>query len=118
MCLSHYDEVMADLGSPTLTPAFAPIAGGWFAMGTQLGHENEPPPYTVFVERLELGVCPATRAEYECFLGRHQARAAPRLVASAICTGGSPRRGRELDRRGRVLRVAFRARRAPRPVAD
>ena len=50
--------------------------------------------------------------------GRHEARAAARLVASAICASGSPRRGRELDRRGRVLRVAFRARRAPGPAAD
>jgi hypothetical protein len=54
---------MADLGSPVLTPTFAPIAGGWFTMGTQLGHEDERPPHEVFVDKFELGVCPVTRAE-------------------------------------------------------
>ena len=50
-------------GSPILTPAFAPIAGGWFTMGTQLGYEDERPPHAVFVDRFELGVCPVTRAD-------------------------------------------------------
>jgi sulfatase modifying factor 1 len=59
---------MADSGSPMLTPAFAPIAGGRFTMGTQLGHEDERPPHAVFVDGFELGVCPVTRAEYECFV--------------------------------------------------
>src|SRR6266853_1330603 len=88
---------MADSRSSMLTPAFVPIAGGWFTMGTQLGHEDERPPHPVFVDRFELGVCPVTRAEYERFVEvtRH-----------------------ELDRRGRVLRVAIRARRARGPVAD
>src|SRR5438093_4977326 len=59
---------MADSRSPVLTAAFAPIAGGWFTMGTQLGQEDERPPHPVFVDRFELGVCPVTRAEYECFV--------------------------------------------------
>jgi formylglycine-generating enzyme len=49
-------------------PAFAPIAGGWFTMGTDLGHEDERPPHRVFVDAFELGVYPVTRAEYEHFL--------------------------------------------------
>jgi formylglycine-generating enzyme required for sulfatase activity len=53
---------MAESGSPVLTPAFAPIAGGGFTMGTQLGHEDERPPHAVFVDSFELGVCPARLA--------------------------------------------------------
>ena len=63
-----YDLAMTDSRSPTLTPAFAPIPGGWFTMGTQLGQEDERPPHPVFVDGFELGVCPVTRAEYECFV--------------------------------------------------
>jgi formylglycine-generating enzyme required for sulfatase activity len=65
---------MADSRSSMLTPAFAPIAGGWLTMGTQLGYEDERPPHRVFVDRFELGVCPVTRAEYECFMDatRHE----------------------------------------------
>ena len=37
-------------------------------MGTELGYEDERPPHPVFVDRFELGVCPVTRAEYECFV--------------------------------------------------
>ena len=48
--------------------AFAPVAGGWFTMGTDLGHEDEAPPHRVFVDAFELGVYPVTRAEYEAFL--------------------------------------------------
>jgi sulfatase modifying factor 1 len=59
---------MVDSGSPIFTPAFAQIAGGWFTMGTPLGYEDERPPHAVFVDRFELGVCPVTRAEYECFV--------------------------------------------------
>src|ERR1019366_8295572 len=65
---------MADSRSPMPPSAFAPIPGGWFTMGTQLGHEDERPPHPVFVDRFELGVCPVTRAEYECFVDatRHE----------------------------------------------
>jgi len=28
-------------------PAFASIGGGWFTMGTALGHEDEGPPHRV-----------------------------------------------------------------------
>ena len=65
---------MADSRSPMLPSAFAPIPGGWFTMGTQQGHEDERPPHPVFVDRFELGVCPVTRAEYECFVDatRHE----------------------------------------------
>src|SRR4030095_7476196 len=66
--ISSYDGAMVDSGSPILTPAFAPIVGGWFTMGTQLGYEDERPPHAVFVDRFELRVCPVTRAEYECFV--------------------------------------------------
>ena len=65
--MSHYDGAMADSDALMLTPAFAPIAGGWFTMGTQLGLEDERPPHPVFVDRFELGVCPVTRAEYDSF---------------------------------------------------
>ena len=37
-------------------------------MGTALGYEDERPPHPVFVDSFELGVCPVTRAEYECFV--------------------------------------------------
>ena len=50
--------------------------------------------------------------------GRDKARPTPRLVASFIRTSGSPRRRRELDRCGRVLRVAIRGRRPSGPAAD
>jgi formylglycine-generating enzyme required for sulfatase activity len=72
--ISSYDGAMVDSGSPILTPAFAPIVGGWFTMGTQLGYEDERPPHAVFVDRFELGVCPVTRAEYESFVNatRHE----------------------------------------------
>lgn len=49
-------------------PAFAPIAGGWFTMGTTLGHEDEGPPHRVFVDSFEIGVYPVTRVEYERFV--------------------------------------------------
>jgi sulfatase modifying factor 1 len=48
--------------------AFAPISGGWFTMGTDLGHEDEQPPHRVFVDRFELGIHPVTREEYERFV--------------------------------------------------
>ena len=51
-----------------LARAFAPIPGGWFTMGTELGHEDERPPHRVFVDAFELGVCPVTRAQYEHFV--------------------------------------------------
>jgi sulfatase modifying factor 1 len=65
---------MVDSHSSIGTSAFAPIAGGWFTMGTQLGHEDERPPHRVFIDAFELGVCPVTRAEYECFVDatRHE----------------------------------------------
>jgi hypothetical protein len=47
---------MADSRSPLLIPAFAPIAGGWFTLGAQLGQEDERPPHPVFVDSFELGV--------------------------------------------------------------
>jgi formylglycine-generating enzyme required for sulfatase activity len=59
---------MVDLDSPMRTPRFVPLAGGWFTMGTLLGQEDERPPHTVFVDAFELGACPVTRAEYECFV--------------------------------------------------
>jgi sulfatase modifying factor 1 len=58
---------MADAGS-TLTPAFAPIPGGWFTMGTDLGHDDERPPHRIWVDGFELGVYPVTRMEYAHFL--------------------------------------------------
>src|SRR5262245_62045972 len=69
-----YDLAMAS-SSSTVTPAFAQVAGGWFTMGTERGHEDERPPHRVFVDGFELGVCPVTRAEYECFMDatRHEA---------------------------------------------
>src|ERR1700730_5532909 len=72
--IPHYDPVMADLRLPIRTPAFAPIAGGRFTMGTQFGQRDERPPHPVFVDQFELGVCPVTRAEYECFVDatRHE----------------------------------------------
>src|SRR6476469_8641809 len=65
---------MANSSSPMRSPDFARIAGGWFTMGTELGHEDERPPHTVFVDAFELGVCPVTRAEYAGFLDatRHE----------------------------------------------
>ncbi len=48
--------------------AFAPIAGGWFTMGTELGHEDERPPHRVFVDPFELGIYPVTRTDYERFV--------------------------------------------------
>ena len=48
--------------------AFAPIAGGWFTMGTEQGHEDERPPHRVFVDPFEIGIYPVTRAEYEQFV--------------------------------------------------
>ena len=50
-------------------------------MGTQLGYEDERPPHSVFVDRFELGVCPVTRAEYECFVDatRHEPPATGRI---------------------------------------
>ncbi len=54
---------MADSRSSMVTPGFAPITGGWFTMGTQLGYEDERPQHRVFVDRFELGVCPVTRAD-------------------------------------------------------
>jgi len=64
----HYDDAMADPRAPMRTPAFALIPGGWFTMGTQLGHEDERPPHRVFVDPFELGIYPVTRAEYEGFV--------------------------------------------------
>ena len=55
------------LGRP-VTPAFAPIQGGWFSMGTERGQEDERPPHRVFVDSFELGVFPVTRAEYQSFV--------------------------------------------------
>lgn len=55
---------MSELSAPT----FAAIEGGWFTMGTELGHDDEGPAHRVFVAAFELGVCPVTRAEYEVFL--------------------------------------------------
>src|SRR5262245_9277647 len=64
----HYDRVMPDSSSLTLTSAFAPIAGGWFTMGTERGQADERPPHRVFVDSFELGVFPVTRAEYARFV--------------------------------------------------
>ena len=52
----------------TPSHAYAHIPGGWFTMGTPLGHEDERPPHLVFVDAFELGVCPVTRSEYERFM--------------------------------------------------
>src|SRR5213075_3275438 len=41
-----------------MRPAFAPIAGGWFTMGTALGQDDERPPHRVFVDPFELGIYP------------------------------------------------------------
>src|SRR5262249_46785262 len=49
-------------------PAFVPIPGGWFTMGTERGLEDERPPHRVFVDAFELGIFPVTRAEYEAFV--------------------------------------------------
>src|SRR4051812_12289106 len=49
-------------------PPFVPIAGGWFTMGTELGHEDERPPHRAFVDAFEMGICAVTRAEYARFL--------------------------------------------------
>jgi sulfatase modifying factor 1 len=51
-----------------LNPTFASIAGGWFTMGTERGHEDEGPPHRVFVDAFEMSVYPVTRAEYERFV--------------------------------------------------
>ena len=53
---------------PVKNVEFAPIGGGWFTMGTELGHDDERPPHRVFVDPFELGVYPVTRAEYERFV--------------------------------------------------
>ena len=53
---------MADSSKEMLTSSFASIPGGWFTMGTSLGHEDEQPPHRVFVDGFELGVCAVTRA--------------------------------------------------------
>jgi formylglycine-generating enzyme required for sulfatase activity len=50
------------------TPAWARMEGGWFTMGTLLGHEDEQPPHRVFIDAFELGVYSVSRAEYECFV--------------------------------------------------
>jgi hypothetical protein len=44
------------------TSAFAPIAGGWFTMGTQLGHEGERA-HRVFVDRFFGHDCPTSSFE-------------------------------------------------------
>ena len=49
--IPHYDRAMADSRSSLVVPAFAPIAGGWFTMGTALGYEDDRPPHSVFVNR-------------------------------------------------------------------
>jgi len=59
---------MGDANRSLLTAAFAPIAGGWFMMGTELGHEDEQPPHRVFIDPFEMAVYPVTRAEYEPFV--------------------------------------------------
>jgi formylglycine-generating enzyme required for sulfatase activity len=59
---------MADAVSPLPISTFAPIAGGWFTMGTDRGFEDEKPPHRVFVDSFEMGVCAVTRAEYEAFI--------------------------------------------------
>ena len=65
---------MTDSFALTHNPAFVPIPGGWFTMGTPLGHEDERPPHRVFVDGFELAACPVTRAEYERFVDdtRHE----------------------------------------------
>src|SRR5262245_28265426 len=57
-------------GAPfsALAPAFAPIPGGWFTMGTDRGQEDEGPPHRVFLDPFEMAVYPVTRAEYEGFV--------------------------------------------------
>jgi formylglycine-generating enzyme required for sulfatase activity len=59
---------MPDLDAGSFSTGFAPIAGGWFTMGTTRGQEDERPPHRVFVDPFELGVFPVTRWEYELFL--------------------------------------------------
>ena len=59
---------MPDPPPATRTTAFAPVAGGWFLMGTDQGQEDERPAHRVFVAAFELGVYPVTRAEYDAFL--------------------------------------------------
>ena len=78
--------MMADSGSPMLTSAFAPIAGGWFTMGTELGHEDERPPHRCLRRSVRAGRVSGHARGVRVLCGRHRARAAPRLVASAVCT--------------------------------
>ena len=60
-------DPMATSRSARPPHGFATIAGGWFTMGTELGHEDERPPHRVFVDAFELGVCAVTRAGYAVF---------------------------------------------------
>jgi sulfatase modifying factor 1 len=59
---------MTDSSSSLFASRFSSIPGGWFTMGTELGHEDERPPHRVFVDGFELGVCAVAREEYECFM--------------------------------------------------
>ncbi len=87
-------------------------------MGTEVGFEDERPPHPVFVDAFELAVCPVTRAEYECFVDA----TAPELPRDwshpLFAQADLPVVGVSWARRGRVLRVAIRAGRGARPVAD
>ena len=87
-------------------------------MGTRLGHEDERPPHEVFVDKFELGVCPVTRAEYERFVDASKHEPPRDWSHPPFTQADLPVVGVSWIERGRVLRVAFRARRAPRPVAD
>jgi sulfatase modifying factor 1 len=54
--------------APKAVAPFTRVAGGWFVMGTDRGHEDERPPHHVFVDSFDLGVYPVTRAEYAAFV--------------------------------------------------
>jgi len=53
----------------------AAIPEGWFAMGSENGRDDEKPVHRVWIDRFELGIHQATRAEYAHFLS--ETRRAP-----------------------------------------
>jgi sulfatase modifying factor 1 len=47
---------------------FVRIPGGWFAMGSEDGPDDERPVHRVWVDEFELAAYPVTRRQYEAFL--------------------------------------------------